>query len=88
MSAPKQRPVITGETTLAELAEILRTHEATRFDAGIIGRASSPDRWHAEIESSLGERRPTLADAMAEALLTYRIDNADELDLTPDEAAS
>jgi hypothetical protein len=83
-AAPKTRPLISGETTLAELEAILRAHHVEdvsvclsygQFDAAFdeLGNRCCCDHLH---------------DALNDALLGLRITDADELGLTEEEARS
>jgi hypothetical protein len=88
VSAPKQRPVITGQTTLAELSAILDAHGINDVVAQC-GGGSGRRRWVADLDGYGPERRSaTLHEAIHEALRDMRMAQAEELDLTPDEAAS
>ena len=85
MSAPKKRPAITGETTIAELAAIMRDHRVIDVHASWSGS----DRWWVELDD-LGPdwHGASLHEAIDEALRVMRMAQADELDLTPEEAAA
>lgn len=87
MTAPKTRPLISGETTLAELAAVMASHRLTGVDIGIIGLAKRPSQFFVEIEAA-NAKAPTLWDALNAALRMHRQDEAEWYGLTDEEAAS
>ena len=83
MTAPKTMPPITGETTLGELEGILRAHGVRFMEADFAARSG--------VDVSLDDGiayQPTLAEALFHALRDLRIQQAEELDLTDEEARS
>jgi hypothetical protein len=80
VTAPKALPPITGETTLGELEGILRAHGVVDVGAEFIGNTSVC------LDGIDWSNGADLAEAFAAALRALRIEQADELDLTDEEA--
>jgi hypothetical protein len=83
-AAPKTRPLISGETTIAELAVILRAHGVIWVEVDC-----NFGKWTADFDGTAqSPRLDTLHEALGEALLDLRLADPESFDLTPDEAAS